>query len=71
MCLDGVWASGFVLDGREMLLEGVILAALFSTGRTEPCGDFTGVDRERSAMAYYAYWLLRANALGMREWRKD
>lgn len=52
MRVEDIWASDFGLDGRESLPEGASLAALFSSGRTEPSRVFTGGDGERSAMAY-------------------
>lgn len=60
MCFEDVWVSDLSLEGKESLLEGVRLAALLSSGRAVPSRDFTGVDWERSAMAYSMYLVLTA-----------
>lgn len=67
MFLEDIWLSDFGLTGKESLVEGMSLAASFSSGRTEPSRDFTGVDWERSAMAYCVCCLLHDEAFGVRK----
>lgn len=72
MRFEDIWASDFGLDGRESLpeAEGASLAALFSSGRTEPSRVFTGLDGERSAMADCTCCLVQGRAIETREWKE-